>query len=367
MNGSFDIFEYLGYLRTRWMFIASCCAIAGVLAASISLLLPKQYTATASVLIDAPAGNDPRAATAVSPVYLESLKTYEHFANSDTLFLRAIDRFQLQVQTRPTPADSLKRRVLKVTKPRDTKLLDINVTLPDPKKAQAVVQFIAEETVNLNRSLSRQSDEEFTAQARKQTEAARARLQQAEKDVVEQAGQHPMESLRSELDGLLDLKQRLQRELVTTSVDVADYAAQQRAAPATDPQRVRDMAGVAGRVEALRREVESINRDITGKESALAEWRGRLDRLEADRRTARAAYDTAAMRANETELSAGARGERLKIIDPGIVPQHPSSPNLVLNVMAALLAAVAVAILYVSVAFGSQLRRRAVYERPVYR
>jgi capsular polysaccharide biosynthesis protein len=366
MHGSFDIFEYLEYLRARWMFLCACCAIAAVLAGTISLLTTRQYTASASILIDAPAGNDPRAATAVSPVYLESLKTYEHFANSDTLFLRAIERFLLQGSTRTTAADSLMRRVLKVTKPRDTKLLEIHVTLPDPKKAQAVAQFIAEETVNLNRSLSRQSDDEFTAQARKQLEAARARLDQVQKD-FEQASRQPTESLRSELDGLMDLKERLRRDLVNTSVDSADYAAQQKSAPASDTQRIRDIAGVAGRLEALRLEIESINRSVGEKETALTERRGHLDKLEADRRTARAAYDAAAMHVNDIELSAGVRGERLKIIDPGIVPQHPSSPNIVLNVLAALLVALVAAMIWVTVLFSWQLRRRSVYDRPAYR
>ena len=36
-------------------------------------------------------GTDPRAAIAISQVYLESLKTYESFASSDTLFLQALE------------------------------------------------------------------------------------------------------------------------------------------------------------------------------------------------------------------------------------------------------------------------------------
>ena len=66
---SFNAEEYLGYLRRRLKFILLVCAGAGVLALGISLLLPKQYTATARIAIDPPAG-DPRASTSVSPIYL---------------------------------------------------------------------------------------------------------------------------------------------------------------------------------------------------------------------------------------------------------------------------------------------------------
>jgi len=75
---------------------------------------------------------------AVSPIYLESLKTYERFADSDSLFQKAVERFALEGQ----PIESLKRSVLKVDKLRDTRALQISVTLPDPKTAQAVAQFL---------------------------------------------------------------------------------------------------------------------------------------------------------------------------------------------------------------------------------
>jgi uncharacterized protein involved in exopolysaccharide biosynthesis len=49
-------------------------------------------------------------------------------------------------------------------------------------------------------------------------------------------------------------------------------------------------------------------------------------------------------------------------MDPGIVPQRPSSPNVPLNVAAALLVALAASIIYLSVAFVS--RRRTVGFEP---
>ena len=81
MNGMFDALEFVDYIRRRWLTIAIACGVALGIALIASLMLPKQYTATASILIQAPAGNDPRAATAVSPVYLESLKSFETLAS----------------------------------------------------------------------------------------------------------------------------------------------------------------------------------------------------------------------------------------------------------------------------------------------
>lgn len=371
-ESGFDPFEYFRYLRSRWKFFVTTCVIAAVLTTVISLILPKRYTATATILIDAPAGNDPRAATAVSPVYLESLRTYERFADSDTLFVRAMQRFNLREGSGSTAVDSLKRRVLKVRKLRDTKLLEIGVTLADAAKAQAVVQFIAEETVTLNLSLARRSDDELTEQAHRQAELAREQLDVTQKLLIQEAGRAPVESAQSEMRGLIDLKVHLERELMQANADLADYSAQRKAqsqtTPAQDSDRlVRDIAGVGARVEVLRKELDGVSKRIAQKDAALAQSTTRLERLEGDRRSARIAYDTALARWNDAQSAAGNRGERLKIIDPGIVPQRPSFPNLPLNVFAALLVSFVGALLYVSFGFISESRERAVPSRVAYR
>ena len=53
-----------------------------------------------------------------------------------------------------------------------------------------------------------------------------------------------------------------------------------------------------------------------------------MGRLEAERKAAQAAYSTIQTRLTQAQGDAGYRGERLKIIDPGVIPERPSSPNL---------------------------------------
>ena len=126
--------------------MASVVAVTAVLL--VSLVLPKKYTASASILIEPPAGNDPRGSTAVSPVYLESLKTYEHFALSDSLFKEAIDSLQARAaQSAGLAMETVKRKNIQVTKPRDTKILEVRVTLNNPEKARDLARFIAQRTV----------------------------------------------------------------------------------------------------------------------------------------------------------------------------------------------------------------------------
>ena len=95
-SNSFEVVEFLGYIREKRILFLTSCGVAILLTLVVSLALPKRYTATSSILIEAPDGNDPRASTAMSPAYLESLKAYEAFAASDTLFQRAAERLHVE-------------------------------------------------------------------------------------------------------------------------------------------------------------------------------------------------------------------------------------------------------------------------------
>lgn len=131
---SFDAYQYLRHLRGRLRFILSTCAAAGALVLAISLVLPKQYTSTATLIIDPPPSMP------MSRAYLDSLRSYELLASADGIFSRAMEKFDFRAS---------KRRVLRVFVPRE-RILTISATLPEPEKAHAVAQFVAEEIVRMN-------------------------------------------------------------------------------------------------------------------------------------------------------------------------------------------------------------------------
>ena len=121
LENRIDLIQLMGYLRKRWLVVVISTLTASILTLAGSLVRSKRYTATASILIEAPAGNDPRGATAVSAIYLESLKTYEHFAESNTLFGQALNHLNLRDYQAAQSLEGLKKRVLRVSKLRDTK------------------------------------------------------------------------------------------------------------------------------------------------------------------------------------------------------------------------------------------------------
>jgi len=340
--GSFQAYEYFDYLKRRSVFIGAVCAGAGVLALAVSLLLPKDYTATATLIIDPPAGNDPRAAVTVSPVYLESLRAFELFASSDTLFERAIDKFHLRESEPSKTRESWKRSILKVSKVKDTKILEIAVTLHDPRQAQVVAQFLAEETVNLSRTANLATDQDLLDTARKRAGEAQKTLEQEQSAWREFSTREPYESLRAELETLEGSRDALEHDLTTSRANLAELAVETFGA--------RD-SGARARVASLETQDAELARQIQAKSAALSNHEARADQIQQQMRAAQVAFDAAAARQREIEASAGMRSERLRILDPGVAPERPSFPNVGLNVVLAIAVALIAAVTYLTLTF----------------
>jgi len=325
----FDTLEFASYVRKRWMAIAIACGVALGLTLCVSLLLPKSYTATASLLIQAPGGNDPRASTAVSPVYLESLKSYESFASSDTLFVRAVDALHVRDGNGGASIESLKKRVLKVSKASNTAIIEISATLGDPRKAQAVAKYIAEQTVELSKSLDAQATNELTTEFRKQVDAARKRYAEAKQAREVFAAAQPIAGLENEVQEASDLRFHLEQ---------------------------------AGGVPD--NQIRRLDKVLAEKGPALDQRKIRRDALESEERSSLEAWEEANEKMYDMLASSQFHGERLRIVDPGIVPDQPSFPDTTLNLAAALVFSLAGSFVWLALGFSYSRLNSARVERP---
>jgi capsular polysaccharide biosynthesis protein len=350
--------EFASYLWRNRAVVAIACASAVAVAGVVSLLLPARYTATASILIEPPGGNDPRSATAVSTVYLESLKTYERMASSDTLFEHALDELHIRQRYPGVSTETLKRRILEVSKPASTTILDISATVSDARSAQALAQYIAERTVALHESLDRQTDEDLSKEPRQIFEAAKARREAAEKakDLFIRAT--PVESLDKEVLLTGELKLEVGKELARTRAELANYLGQQQA-PQPSEAGERQSGWTQFEITATRAKIQDLeNQDrellqaLTAKGSLLEDLRRKRDALDAELKSARADEEVENTKFSDVKSSSAARGIRLKILDPGIVPRRPSFPNPPLNLAVAFGLSLFASIGYVAIRFA---------------
>ncbi len=360
MAETFDPFRYISYLRSHWRLIAGSCAVALALAIAASVSATKQYTAVARVVIEPPAGTDLRSAMAVSPIYLESLKTYELFAESDSLFNKALDGFQLRQTLGSGAVESLKRRVLKVEIVRNTRVLEISATLPDPHKAQMLAAFLAASTVDMNRSLVAEGDQELVRGIERQERETRDLLQTIDVAWARLLRAEPTTDLEASLASSARLRAEIEQQSLSAELEIADAQNRlQQASPGEQAEIRKQQANARARLEEIKRQLSVLDQQSAEKEKLIAERMAHRDKLDADRKAATAALSQIEARLREVRGESGYRGERLKVIDPGIVPERPSSPNVPLNLMAALLASLVLSLLYLTLSLSFQERRAA--------
>ncbi len=112
------------------------------------------------------------------------------------------------------------------------------------------------------------------------------------------------------------------------------------------------------RLEKLR---DAARERVRSAELAVVDAAGAARREAADsaRKTAWEALRVAELQLNEARAVAGERGERLQVIDPGVVPEIHSSPNVPLNVLAAFFLALVASMIYLTLEFSYQQRKAA--------
>jgi capsular polysaccharide biosynthesis protein len=352
----FDPWELLVDLRNRWPVVAASCAVALVVTLAVSVIRPKRYTATAEILIQAPGGNDPRASTAISPVYLESLKAYESLASSDTLFLRALNHVHAPEIGSGRSIESIKKSILQVSKPANVAVLTISATMVDPQKAQALAQYIAEQTVEQSRSIDSQSEIEMTRELRSQLDAAVDRLTKTRHAQDTIKGSEPVDSLENQVRNNGDLKLNIDKDLSQIRTDLSGYLAEQQLLPVAAGGDAENLRRLIASAQARIATLESQRKDLIsliGQQGAqVQEWKNRKEALQADQKSAQIAFESSDRRLNEMVASSQFRGERLRVIEPGIVPQEPSSPNIPLNLLAAFVLSLAGSVIYLAMTFS---------------
>jgi uncharacterized protein involved in exopolysaccharide biosynthesis len=357
MPEPFDPYQYLDYLRSRWRLFAAAAGIAVAVAAGITLLQAKQYTAVTRIVIDAPATMDPRATIGVSPIYLESLRTYEHLASSDSLFERALQKFELRKSDPGRSIEGWKKRVLRVEIPRTTKILEIRVTLPDPRKAHAMARFLADETVRLNVATNVEGDEELRQGTERELAALRENRERAREAYLALLQSHPVDALESAVQSLKSRRFAVERDLLDEETRLAELMERERlSAQAGDSSVKRDAQLTRTRVAHLQDERKRLDGEITKSATMLASRTAQLDQARGRLRIAEETYVALESKVRESRGAAGHRGERLRLIDPGVIPERPSSPNAPLNVVVAFLSAMLIATVYATFEFGAQRR-----------
>jgi uncharacterized protein involved in exopolysaccharide biosynthesis len=110
-------------------------------------------------------------------------------------------------------------------------------------------------------------------------------------------------------------------------------------------------------VEALTTEISAMQQQVDSKSTALAAMEARRQAADDRLRSAQDAMERASRRSDDLTTAAAFRTEQMRIIDPGVVPQTPSFPNLPLALIGAVALSGMLCLMWLSLQFGLSRRR----------
>jgi uncharacterized protein involved in exopolysaccharide biosynthesis len=237
-----------------------------------------------------------------------------------------------------------------------------------------MAQFIASGVVELSRSGSKEASDAMIADAAKAAQAAQARLLETRTAFESAAGSFSEDALRSEVADDSDVKSRLEQQLVDEQAGLAEFESREKllSSGTVQPQNGgdelndvrREAGGSRARIQLLEQRIAELAKSINEKSAVLARQSAREQDLESALRGARTSYETASQRLADLPVSLGSRMEWLRVVDPGIVPQRPSSPNVPLTLLGSVALALFGSLLYLTFSFGLTRERRR-YHAPL--
>lgn len=443
--------QFLRILRARLnlIFVVTVAAIA--VTAAVTMMLPKGYDATASVMVD-PKQTDWVSGTTSLQTSLDRLdnivSTQVDVIGSPAVALKVVEALQLEKNPRakellsgsgpiaalresvaivqqwilsllPGETDSRQMslkdwmadrllRELKLKSNRDSRLIKVNYTSPDPDFSAAVangfVKAYLDTVVQLKVKPARQTTQWFDEQTREfkrdleEAEAKLAKFQQ-EKGIVASDERMDVETGRlAEISAQLAMAQSLSYESLARQRQLREYLASggRGEAPsevATSPVIQQLKASVAEREAKLSElskrvgknhpqflsattELEQLRSQLnqemrTAAQSmitstgvapqregalrgALEQQRGKVLKLKSDRNelaglmreveNAQRAYSAAAQRYTQTKMESEVDQATASVVDTAVAPAKPSSPKLALNMAIALVMGLAISV-----------------------
>ncbi len=269
--------QLLTILRARWGVILLTLLVTVSTAVGLSLWLPKQYTATTSVVIDMRQPDSVTGAMLQSAVGTSYMSTQVDIINSDRVALAVVKRLGMldsplvrQQWMEATEGNGqladwlttlLKKKLeVRPSASRDSNVISINYTATEPEFAAAVANAFAREYIDLNLELRVSPARQFAAFFEEQTQAARDRLEAAQNAL----------SAYQQANGITSVDERLDFEVAKLNETSSQLTALQ--GQTTDSQSKRDSGKSDTLAEVMQNPlINSLKADITRLEAKLKE------------------------------------------------------------------------------------------------
>lgn len=396
--------QFLLILKARWWVALLALAITVLTTLGVSLYLPKQYTASAAVVVDV---RSPDAITGLAlggNVNASYMATQVDIINSDRVARTVVQQLRMD-QSPAIRADwqeatrgqmplvdwlaPLLRRNLDVRPSRESNVITIEYTGTDPAFAAAVANAFANAYIAVNLDLRVAPARQFAAFFEEQTQAARVRLEAAQKTLSDYLRESGMTSADQRLDvetarlneissqltaiqglttdsgskrqsGAADtlvevisnpLINNLKADVARTEAKLQEASIHQGPNHPTSQRLQQELSSLKAQLEAETRQViSSVNTSYqVGRQreqqlqAALAAQRSRVLQLNQQRDevlvlqrevdAAQRAFDAVSARATQTNVESQANQTNVSLLTAAVAPLDHSKPKVFLNLL----------------------------------
>lgn len=396
--------QFLSILKARWISALLVLILTVSTTVGVSLLLPKNYTASAAVVLDIKSP-DPVAGMVLGAMAMPSyMATQVDIIQSDRVAQRVVQGLRMteNAETREKWLEAtegkgsyeawlakLIQKRLDVKPSRESNVINISYTNPDPRAAAAIanafVRSYMDISIGLKISPAKQYNEFFDARSKELREAverAQANLTtyQKEHGILATDERFDIESQRlNELSSQLVALQALSAETNSRSAQARHSGDQLqdvinnplvsglRADMSRQEARLQELNAKLGEahpqvqelkanIAELRQKIDSEARRVSGsvgvnatinrqreaeirasleaqrsKVLALKQQRDEVSVMQKELETAQRAYDQVAQRLNQSNLESQNTQTNIAVLTPAAEPAEPSSPKILLN------------------------------------
>jgi uncharacterized protein involved in exopolysaccharide biosynthesis len=387
----------IDYLKVLWKWkrlIIGGTLLCMIVAAVVSLMMPKVYRATALLLVVNPkiGGNE--------GVRLPPIETYIGIIKSQTIAKGVLEKFSLDKPPHNLTFENLINGMVSVTPIKGTNLIRIEVEYTDPEKARNIANAMAISAVELNKALNEDETIKSRDFLKTQLDEASQALAEAEQELLAFKETAGIAKLRKDIEILLEEKRRIEigigegekeradpgllgidraieeknavvevlarrleneKKILELSRSITDDAMMQEVIKETSNLPISALLGIQvkneqvnplhqalepilvearSNLEGLKAKKAILVADLGGVEKQLADLQKelaqkemKLENLVRTYELNKEIYKSLKQRFDEARIQVASKTQELKVVDSAIIPENPIKPNKKMNVL----------------------------------
>jgi len=332
-----NLYQFLIILRARYKIALIALVVTVVVTLAVSLWLPRQYTATATVVLDVKSP-DPIAGMILSPLLMPGyMATQVKIIDSARVALNVVKILELDQS--PALIENWKEvtegkgkldvwlanvlhKKLKIKPSRESSVITIDYTAADPQTAAAIANAFVQAYIDTTIELKVEPAKQYSLWFGEQGKALRDNLEEAQARLSKYQQKYGIIASDERLDGETARLRELSTQLTTVQAQTSDSRSKHKSGADTLPEIMENALITGLKTDIARREATlqetalNLGKNHPQYQRLESELASLKQRLEAETQQITLSYSTASTvgQSKEAELRAAIEQQKNKLL-----------------------------------------------------